>query len=528
MLKITHEARLLGLDSRCIFKNAQPAPDSKVMKLIDNLEKNYRKTMTEKGVQIVFCDIAINEDETHFSVYKAIKQALIERGIPEKEICFAGDAKTDRARDEMFKSLRKGEKRFIIASTSKLGTGANIQDRICAIHHLDIPWKPSDLTQQDGRGIRQGNRFSHVGIYHYLTEETFDAYMMGIITNKAKFINQILTSKSPVRVSEDVDEMVLTYSEMQAIASGNPMIKEKIQLDNDVAMLKTLEAEHKKSIFKMQELAEKTLPKQISQYSELLARAKSDMSKYQEHQALNKDFEMTIGGIRYDKRENAGEQIAVSMAICSATGETIELGTYRDFKVTIEKNPSANTFFELDTPCIAVLHGELTYSCDIATDNAVGNVRRIENLAGIQINQKLCSLEEQLEKANKDLSEAQQNMLKPFEHEQELADKTKRLEYVNAQLSGNSQNQSEASGSAMEFRFHNNKYQALIGTKDKSEWCDVVSKGGKLIAAADNKIYNLSEKESDQFRNFVFNGGKTDTDKSHSLLEKLKPKALKL
>lgn len=528
MLKITHEARLLGLDTRCIFKDAQPAPDSKVMKLIDNLEKNYKNTMTEKGVQIVFCDIAINEDETHFSVYKAIKQALMERGIPEKEICFAGDAKTDKARDEMFKSLRKGEKRFIIASTSKLGTGANIQDRICAIHHLDIPWKPSDLTQQDGRGIRQGNRFSQVGIYHYLTEETFDAYMMGIITNKAKFINQILTSKSPARVSEDVDEMVLTYSEMQAIASGNPMIKEKIQLDNDVAMLKTLEAEHKKSIYKMQELAEKTLPKQITHYSELLAKSKSDMSKYQEHQALNKEFEMTIGGVRYDKRENAGEQIAVAMAKCTATGEPIELGTYHGFKVTIERNPSANTFFELDTPCIAVLHGELTYSCDVATDNGVGNVRRIENLAGIQINQKLCSLEEQLEKANKDLSEAQQNMLKPFEHGQELAEKTKRLEYVNAQLSGNSQNKNHTPESAIEFRFHNNKYQALIGTKDKSEWCDVVSKGGKLIAASDTKIYNLSEKESDQFRSYVFNGGKTDTSKNNSLLEKLKPKALKL
>lgn len=528
MLKITHEARLLGLDTRCIFKDAQPAPDSKVMKLIDNLEKNYKNTMTEKGVQIVFCDIAINEDETHFSVYKAIKQALMERGIPEKEICFAGDAKTDKARDEMFKSLRKGEKRFIIASTSKLGTGANIQDRICAIHHLDIPWKPSDLTQQDGRGIRQGNRFSQVGIYHYLTEETFDAYMMGIITNKAKFINQILTSKSPARVSEDVDEMVLTYSEMQAIASGNPMIKEKIQLDNDVAMLKTLEAEHKKSIYKMQELAEKTLPKQITHYSELLAKSKSDMSKYQEHQALNKEFEMTIGGVRYDKRENAGEQIAVAMAKCTATGEPIELGTYRGFKVTIERNPSANTFFELDTPCIAVLHGELTYSCDVATDNGVGNVRRIENLAGIQINQKLCSLEEQLEKANKDLSEAQQNMLKPFEHGQELAEKTKRLEYVNAQLSGNSQSINNAPESAVEFRFHNNKYQALIGTKDKSEWCDVVSKGGKLIAASDTKVYNLSEKESDQFRSYVFNGDKTVTSKNNSLLEKLKPKALKL
>lgn len=528
MLKITHEARLLGLDTRCIFKDAQPAPDSKVMKLIDNLKKNYKNTMTEKGVQIVFCDIAINEDETHFSVYKAIKQALIERGIPEKEICFAGDAKTDKARDEMFKSLRKGEKRFIIASTSKLGTGANIQDRICAIHHLDIPWKPSDLTQQDGRGIRQGNRFSQVGIYHYLTEETFDAYMMGIITNKAKFINQILTSKSPARVSEDVDEMVLTYSEMQAIASGNPMIKEKIQLDNDVAMLKTLEAEHKKSIYKMQELAEKTLPKQITHYSELLAKSKSDMSKYQEHQALNKEFEMTIGGVRYDKRENAGEQIAVAMAKCTATGEPIELGTYRGFKITIERNPSANTFFELDTPCIAVLHGELTYSCDVATDNGVGNVRRIENLAGIQINQKLCSLEEQLEKANKDLSEAQQNMLKPFEHGQELAEKTKRLEYVNAQLSGNSQNKNHTPESAIEFRFHNNKYQALIGTKDKSEWCDVVSKGGKLIASSDTKIYNLSEKESDQFRSYVFNGDKTVTSKNNSLLEKLKPKALKL
>lgn len=274
--------------------------------------------------------------------------------------------------------------------------------------------------------------------------------------------------------------------------------------------------------------SEKTLPKQITHYSELLAKSKSDMSKYQEQQALNKEFEMTIGGVRYDKRENAGEQIAVAMAKCTATGEPIELGTYRGFKVTIERNPSANTFFELDTPCIAVLHGELTYSCDVATDNGVGNVRRIENLAGIQINQKLCSLEEQLEKANKDLSEAQQNMLKPFEHGQELAEKTKRLEYVNAQLSGNSQNKNHTPESAIEFRFHNNKYQALIGTNEKSEWCDVVSKGGKLIASSDTKIYNLSEKESDQFRSYVFNGGKTDTSKNNSLLEKLKPKALKL
>ena len=177
MLRITHEARLLGLDSRCIFRNSEPSPDSKVSKLLDNLEKNYHETADKKGVQIVFCDIAINEDAEHFSVYEAIKEDLIKRGIPRDEICFAGDAKTDKARAEMFEQLRKGEKRFILASTSKLGTGANVQDKICAIHHLDIPWKPSDLEQQNGRGIRQGNTFGEVGIYHYLTEETFDAYL---------------------------------------------------------------------------------------------------------------------------------------------------------------------------------------------------------------------------------------------------------------------------------------------------------------------------------------------------------------
>lgn len=335
-----------------------------------------------------------------------------------------------------------------------------------------------------------------------------------------------LETGKPIVVTSKPDERQKAY--MKELATRSETIHSGTVDPRQDNMLKTLEAEHKKSIYKMQELAEKILPKQITRYSELLKKARNDMSKYQKNQALNKEFEMTIGGVRYDKRENAGEQIAVAMAKCTATGEPIELGTYRGFKVTIERNPSANTFFELDKPCIAVLHGELTYSCDVATDNGVGNVRRIENLAGIQINQKQCSLEEQLEKANKDLSEAQQNMLKPFEHGQELAEKTKRLEYVNAQLSGNSQSINNVPESAVEFRFHNNKYQALIGTKNKSEWCDVVSKGGKLIAASDTKVYNLSEKESDQFRSYVFNGDKIDTGKNNSLLEKLKPKALKL
>ena len=439
MPKITHEARLLGLDSRCIFKEAEPTPDSKVMKLLDNLEQNYRETMEQKGVQIVFCDIAINEDSEHFSVYEAIKADLVKRGIPKEEICFAGDAQTDKARAEMFEQLRKGEKRFIIASTSKLGTGANVQDRICAIHHLDIPWKPADLTQQDGRGIRQGNSFDEVGIYHYLTEETFDAYMMGIITNKAKFINQIMTSKDPVRVSEDVDEMVLTYSQMQAIASGNPMIKEKIQLDNDVANLKNLEAEHKKMVFSMQELAERKLPQTIDNYADLLQKASGDLKAFQEQHPDNAEFKMEIDGKTFDERAKVGEEIEKAIIKCSTTGESVNLGKYFGFDVSIEKNPANGNFFNSGTPCVAVLQGNLKYTSEVSLGNNMGNVRRIENLAGIQINQKIQQLSANLDKAKSDLEEAKANVAKPFERSAELAEKLKRLEYVKAQLSTDKQ-----------------------------------------------------------------------------------------
>ncbi|MCI1269804.1 MAG: hypothetical protein LKG21_07930 [Ruminococcus sp.] len=438
MLRITHEARLLGLDSRCIFQNVEPSPDSKVMKLLDNLEQNYHDTAEQKGAQIVFCDIAINEDAEHFSVYEAIKSDLVKRGIPREEICFAGDAKTDRARAEMFEQLRNGEKRFIIASTSKLGTGANVQDKICAIHHLDIPWKPSDLTQQDGRGVRQGNNFDEIGIYHYLTEETFDGYMMGIITNKAKFINQIMTSKDPVRVSEDVDEMVLTYSEMQAIATGNPLIKEKISLDNDIAMLKTLEAEHKKSVFKMQELAERKLPVMIDNYADLLQKASADIKAFQEQHPDNAEFSIEIGGKFFDERAEAGEHIEKAIIKCSTTGESVKLGKYFGFDVSIEKNPANSSFFEAGTPCVAVLQGNLKYTSEVSLGNNIGNIRRIENLAGSQINQKIQQFSASLEKAKNDLEEAKSNVSKPFERSAELDEKIKRIAVVNAELSKSS------------------------------------------------------------------------------------------
>ena len=441
MLKITHEARLLGLDSRCVVDGATPAPDSKVNKLLDNLIENYNNTMAERGVQIVFCDIAINEDAEHFSIYEAIKASLVERGIPRNEICFAGDAKTDKARAEMFEQLRQGEKRFILASTSKLGTGANIQDRICAIHHLDIPWKPADLTQQDGRGIRQGNMFSEVGIYHYLTENTFDAYMMGIITNKAKFINQIMTSKDPVRVSEDVDEMVLTYSEMQAIASGNPMIKEKIQLDNDVATLKMLEAEYKKSLFRYQEQAERTLPQRIEQYSSYLEKAIGDQAAFNANHPEGAAFQIEIDGKTYSEatsehvREEAGEALEKAIIKVSTTGESIKVGKYFGFDLLLEKNPQNLVFFDQGAPCIISLCGSLKYSCEVNLENKQGNMRRIENLAANEISKRIKQFSDDLEKAKVNLAEAKENMTKPFDRAGELAEKLARLDVVNEALS---------------------------------------------------------------------------------------------
>ena len=441
MLKITHEARLLGLDCRCINPEAIPAPDSKVNKLLDNLVENYNSTMAERGVQIVFCDIAINEDSEHFSIYEAIKAELVSRGIPRDEICFAGDAKTDKARADMFEQLRKGEKRFILASTSKLGTGANIQDRICAIHHLDIPWKPADLTQQDGRGIRQGNMFNEVGIYHYLTENTFDAYMMGIITNKAKFINQIMTSKDPVRVSEDVDEMVLTYSEMQAIASGNPMIKEKIQLDNDVATLKMLEAEYKKAQYRYQEQAERTLPQRIEQYTSYLEKATEDQQTF----AANHDecvaFQIEIDGKIYSEnssehvREEAGEALEKAIIKVSTTGESMKVGKYFGFDLLLEKNPKNLTFFEQGAPCVISLCGSLKYTCEVNLENKQGNMRRIENLAANEIGKRINQYTEDIEKAKVNLEEAKSNMEKPFDRASELREKLARLDVVNEALS---------------------------------------------------------------------------------------------
>ena len=291
--------------------------------------------------------------------------------------------------------------------------------------------------QQDGRGIRQGNSFKEVGIYHYLTENTFDSYMMGIITNKAKFIAQIMTSKDPVRVSEDVDETVLTYSQMQAIASGNPMIKEKIQLDNDIATLRTLETAYKSSLYKTQDMVERKLPVTIENYANLLQKASTDLKQYQERHPESADFSMEIGGTEYSERADAGAEIEKAIIKCLAKNEAVHVGSYCGFELTVEPNSANGTFFGEGSPAVAVLSGNLKYSTEINQNNPLGNIRRIENLTGMQISQKIKKLTTDLDQARTSLESAKADLAKPFEHAEELEQKLARLAVVNAELSKN-------------------------------------------------------------------------------------------
>ena len=437
MLKVTHEARLLGLDGRTINPDWKPDPDCKVMKLCDNLENIYKETDKDKGVQIVFCDIAIHDTNGRFSVYKAIKDELENRGIPRDEVCFAGDAKNDAERTKMFEQLRKGEKRVIIASTSKLGTGANIQDRIAAIHHLDIPWKPSDLEQQNGRGLRQGNMYKEVGIYQYVTENTFDAYMLGIITAKAKFISQVMTSKNVSRTCKDVDEMVLNYAEMQAIASGNPLLAKKVQLEYDVATLRMLNNEHTKKLFELDDMVKRTLPNSIAKKTELLAKAQDDLNRYKGNKPENsEDFSIKLNGTEFTERKEAAQELEKLINRCIANSGSLSVGEYSGFKLSIEKNPNYGTmgYIDGDVPCYLKMQGELTYECPLKINNGTGNITRIENLPENTIAKRTADIAESLQTDKNNLESAKAELDKPFSQADELKAKEQELAEVNAEL----------------------------------------------------------------------------------------------
>lgn len=430
MLKLTHEARLLGLDARTINPAAENSPDSKVNLCIDKVMEIYNQTTEQKGVQAIFCDIAVNSDDGKFSVYDYIKEELTRRGIPANEICTAGDAKNQEQRSEMFAKLRSGQKRIVIASTSKLGTGANIQTRLAALHNLDIPWKPSDLEQRNGRIIRQGNTFSKVDIFNYVTENTFDAYMMNIIVTKQKFISQLMSGKTPARTCEDVDEMVLNYSEIQALATGDPRIKEKIELDGDVARLRMLESEHYNNKYKLEDVI-KTRTEMLHTNERRIEIAESDKAFAMIQLENAKDFNVTIGGKVYNERATAGNYLDKEISQCIARQVPKIIGEYMGFELSL--NPA-----ELMTSDFAQLslkhEGGISYTTMVERTNIIGNISRMENVLKTGIDKEILSCKKRIENFRADIEAAQQTIALPFEYADELSEKTARLDQLNKEL----------------------------------------------------------------------------------------------
>lgn len=427
MLKVTHEARLLGLDARAINPAAENTPDSKVNLCVDKVMEIYEQTAEQKGVQAIFCDIAVNSDDGKFSVYDYIKEELQRRGIPASEICTAGDAKDQKQRNEMFAQLRSGQKRIVLASTSKMGTGANIQTKLAALHNLDIPWKPSDLEQRNGRIIRQGNTFGTVNVFNYVTENTFDAYMMNIIVTKQKFISQLMSGKTPARTCEDVDEMVLNYSEMQALATGDPRIKEKIELDGEVSRLRTLESEHYNNKYKLEDVMR-------NRKAELALTEKRIVLVKQDKEFAEKqpdEFSVTLNGKMYAERTEAADVLAKEVAKCIAQHKEKTLGEYKGFEITVKPPLSL-------VACYATINlqreGGANYEANVELDNNLGNITRMENILKLGIDKAFAECEETISRDKSDIAQAEKTLTQPFELAEELAEKSARLEQLNAEL----------------------------------------------------------------------------------------------
>lgn len=440
MLKITHEARLLGLDARTLNPDAENSPNSKVNLCIEKIMEIYQKTSADKGVQAVFCDIAINNTDGRFSVYDYIKEELIKRGIPKDEICFAGDAKDQKQRNDMQAQLRSGAKRIVLASTSKLGTGANIQTRLAALHHLDIPWKPSDLEQRNGRIVRQGNMFKEVEIYNYVTEDTFDAYMLNIVVNKQKFISQLMSSdKAAARTCEDVDELVLNYAEMQALATGDPRIKEKIELDGEVAKLRTLESEHLNEIYRLQDFVVGGNHKLIVLENQL-EMCKQDAAFAQEHTLPEGQFSINLLGKEYAERKDAATVLQKQILACMTSDGEKNIGTYRGFNVSISREAvgySTAGFCYSYVPYIHLQNGGTKYSAELqaeSSDVGIGNITRLENVVKFSIDKKIKDLEKNISDLKTDIQEAERTKDLPFELAEELQQKSERLSQLNAEL----------------------------------------------------------------------------------------------
>lgn len=425
MLKITNDGRKLALDQRLINEMLPDYETNKVSVCADNIYKIWEENKEQKLTQLVFCDMSTPHNDGTFNVYDDIKTKLINKGIPENEIEFIHNAGTEVKRKELFAKVRSGQVRVLIGSTPKMGAGTNCQDKLIALHDLDCPWRPSDLTQRSGRIRRQGNQNKEVYIYRYVTEKTFDAYLYQIVENKQKFISQIMTSKTPLRTAEDIDEVALSYAEIKALAAGNPLIIEKTDLDAQVSKLQLLKQSHLSEIYDLEDKVRKTYPNQIKGLENTISGYEKDIVVRDNNK---KDiFEMTINGIKYNERAEAGEKI-VEECRKMRSPNPVEIGEFCGFKIEISFNSFSREF-------IVDLKSNLSHPTLLGESNS-GNVIRIENLLS-NLETKLAGKKTELENVKIQYENAKNEIKRPFPREEELQEKTKRLNELNVLLNLN-------------------------------------------------------------------------------------------
>lgn len=428
MLKITNDGRKLALDQRLTNDMLEDFEHSKVATCADNIYSIWDKTNDDKSAQLVFCDLSTPHNDGKFNVYDDLKTKLIDRGIPEEEIAFIHDANTDARKQELFNKVRRGQVRVLIGSTQKMGAGTNCQDRLIALHDLDCPWRPSDLIQRSGRIIRQGNKNPEVDIYRYVTEGTFDAYLYQLVENKQRFISQIMTSKTPVRFAEDIDETALSYAEIKALAAGNPDIIEKTELDTQVAKLKLLKQNYLSEKYELEDKVIKYYPNEIKRLENRIEDMKEDIEVFNNNNTPDNSFEkMNIKGTDFTERKEAGEKI---IEICKSmtNPEPLEIGEYKGFKIIL-------SFDTMDRKFYASMKNNLSYKTELGSDPS-GNITRIDNvLNGIET--RLSSVENNLEDTKKNYESAKKEIEKPFPQEEELKTKSKRLDELNIKLNLN-------------------------------------------------------------------------------------------
>lgn len=428
MLKITNDGRKLALDQRLTNDMLEDFEHSKVATCADNIYSIWDKTSEDKSAQLVFCDLSTPHNDGKFNVYDDLKTKLIDRGIPEEEIAFIHDANTDARKQDLFNKVRRGQVRVLIGSTQKMGAGTNCQDRLIALHDLDCPWRPSDLIQRSGRIIRQGNKNPKVDIYRYVTEGTFDAYLYQLVENKQRFISQIMTSKTPVRFAEDIDETALSYAEIKALAAGNPDIIEKTELDTQVAKLKLLKQNYLSEKYALEDKVIKYYPNEIKRLENRIEDMKEDIEVFNNNNTPDNSFEkMNIKGTDFTERKEAGEKI---IEICKSmtNSEPLEIGEYKGFKIIL-------SFDTMDRKFYASMKNNLSYKTELGSDPS-GNITRIDNvLNGIET--RLSSVENNLEDTKKNYESAKKEIEKPFPQEEELKTKSKRLDELNIKLNLN-------------------------------------------------------------------------------------------